>query len=102
MHAHCRFAQKVCDTSRGVAATAIDEPFIADRFVALDKPTEEALHLRARIDDWIEVLGLSDHDFGSNDGLNAVVGSPVAGQDAFARKAQCDDLAAPRIVGLEF
>ena len=80
------------DARGRIAPAAIDQPFVADRFVALDQPAEEALQLRMRIDDRIEVLGSADHDFAAHDRLDAIFGNPVARQDAFAGEAQRDDL----------
>ena len=53
--ANRRLAQEVRDTSGRIPAAAIDQPFIADRFVALDQAPEEAAELGVLVDDRIEV-----------------------------------------------
>ena len=87
MHAYCGLAQQMCNSRSGIAPAAIDEPFVADRFVALDEATEEALHLRIVVNDRVEILGFPDHDFASDNRLDAIFGDAIARQNAFARKA---------------
>src|SRR6476660_1671610 len=89
------------DPRRRITAAAIDQPFIADRLVALDQPPEEALHRWIGVDDRIEVLGLADHDFGSDDRLDSILRRSVARQDTFAWKTQCYDLPPAGCIGLK-
>src|SRR5207237_8986425 len=82
-HPDRRFAKQVCDSRRRIAPAAIDQPFISDRFVALDETPEESLHFRMGFDDRIEILGLAHHHFASDDCLDSILSGSVARQDAF-------------------
>jgi hypothetical protein len=86
----------------GVPSPAIHKPLVANRFVALDEPPEKALHLRMGINDRIEVLGPSDHHIAPDYRLDSIVGEPVTRENPFTRKAERDDLPAPRGIRLEF
>src|SRR5205823_8014148 len=100
-HPDRSLAQQMRDASRGIAPAAIDQPFVTDRFVALDQAPEEALQLRVRLDDLVEVLGLADHHLAADDRLDAIFGAPFTREDALAGKAQRYDLSPARIVALE-
>jgi hypothetical protein len=91
----------VRDPGRRVPPPAIHQPFVADRLIALDEASEETLHFRVRIDDWVEVLRPSDHHFASDNRLDPVVRETVARENPFSWKAQRDDLAPPRRIRLE-
>ena len=101
-HPRRGLAQQMRDPRGGIAAAAIDQPFIADRFVALDQLPEEARALGIGVDDRVEILGLADHHLAADDRLDAVVGGAFVRQDAFAGEAQRDDLPPAAAVGLEF
>ena len=101
VHPDRGFAQQMRDARGRIAAAAIDQPFVADRFVALDQPPEETLQLGMGIDDRVEVLGLADHHFAADDRLDAIFGEPVARQNAFAGETQSDDLPPAGRIGLE-
>ncbi len=88
------------DAGDRIAAAAIDQPLVADRFVALDQAQKEALHFGPGIDDPVEVLPPADHHLAADDRLDAVVRAALAGQDSLAGKAQGDDLPPPGAVGL--
>src|SRR4051812_31521088 len=90
------------DARSGIAAAAINQPFVTDRLVALDQPPEEALQLGMLIDQRIEVASLADHDFAANDRLDSVLCRSAPRQDPFAGEAQRNDLSAARRVRLEF
>ena len=101
VHSHRGLAQQMSDPRRRIAPPAIDQPFVADRFVALDQPPEESLHLGMRVDDRVEILGLADHAprFGRSPGCHIRRCLRAAG--CLRREAQRDDLPPAGVVGLE-
>src|SRR6476469_2302834 len=101
MHPDRGLAQKVSHARRRIPPSAIDQPFIADRLVALDQLPEKALHFRMSVYDRVEVFGAADHHLASDNRLNPVSGESVAGENAFACKAQRDDLPSPGRIGLK-
>jgi hypothetical protein len=69
----------VCDARGRIAPSAIDEPLVTDRFIALDEAPEKPLQLRMCIENWNEVLGFPDHHFAAHDRLNSIFGDALAG-----------------------
>src|SRR6476661_3073699 len=84
-----------------IAAAAIDEPLVADVFVALQETAKELLHFRVLLNQWVEVACLTDHDFAANYGLDAIVSGARSRQDTLAGEAKRHNLAAAGRIGLE-
>ena len=95
VHASRRFAQEVGDASRRIAPTAIDQPFVADRLIALQQSPEKSAHFRVGVQQRLEILRLADPDLASDDRLDSVMAQPAARKYALAGKPQCDDLPTP-------
>src|SRR5205085_8408255 len=99
---HSRLAQQVSYAGGRIAAAAIDQPFVADRLVALDQPPEKALQGWVGLHDRIEIGRLADEHLALDDRLDAVSCGALAGEDAFTGEAKGDDLPSAAVVGLEF
>src|SRR3990170_5520574 len=75
-----------------IAATAIDQPFIADRRMPLRQLPEKARQLGMCLYDRIEMLGAADLHLAFDDRLEAIFSDALARQNPVAGEAQGDNL----------